>query len=102
MAPPNQDVLAAVERSPQAAAAHDRAGWVRLFTGDARVEDPVGSAAAGGHRGHRPLLRHPLHRAAGYRSIAILGRLRHGGAAISNSGRDESTVTVFIPRLPTL
>ncbi|OBH41424.1 transporter [Mycobacterium intracellulare] len=36
-------LLAAVERSPQAAAAHDRAGWVGLFTGDGRVEDPVGS-----------------------------------------------------------
>jgi SnoaL-like domain len=37
------DLLAAVERSPQAAAAHDRAGWVGLFTADGRVEDPVGS-----------------------------------------------------------
>lgn len=37
------DLLAAVERSPRAAAAHDRAGWVGLFTGDGRVEDPVGS-----------------------------------------------------------
>jgi hypothetical protein len=36
-------LLAAVERSPRAAAAHDRAGWVGLFTGDGRVEDPVGS-----------------------------------------------------------
>lgn len=36
-------LLAAVERSPQAAAAHDRAGWVGLFTDDGRVEDPVGS-----------------------------------------------------------
>lgn len=36
-------LLAAVERSPQAAAAHDRAAWVGLFTGDARLEDPVGS-----------------------------------------------------------
>jgi len=36
-------LLAAVERSPQAAAAHDRAGWVGLFTPDGRVEDPVGS-----------------------------------------------------------
>lgn len=36
-------LLAAVERSPQAAAAHDRAGWVGLFTADGRVEDPVGS-----------------------------------------------------------
>ncbi|ORW07756.1 ketosteroid isomerase family protein [Mycobacterium kyorinense] len=37
------DLLAAVEQSPRAAAAHDRAGWVGLFTGDGRVEDPVGS-----------------------------------------------------------
>jgi Nuclear transport factor 2 (NTF2) domain len=36
-------LMAAVERSPQAAAAHDRAGWVRLFTADGRIEDPVGS-----------------------------------------------------------
>lgn len=36
-------LLAAVERSPRAAAAHDRAGWVGLFTTDGRVEDPVGS-----------------------------------------------------------
>jgi hypothetical protein len=42
-------LLAAVERSPQAAAAHDRAGWVGLFTGDARVEDPVGSRPHVGH-----------------------------------------------------
>ncbi len=50
MAPPNRDeLLAAVERSPQAAAAHDRAGWVGLFTGDARVEDPVGSQPQVGH-----------------------------------------------------
>lgn len=49
MAPPNRDeLLAAVERSPQAAAAHDR-GWVGLFTGDARVEDPVGSQPQVGH-----------------------------------------------------
>jgi hypothetical protein len=32
-----------VEQSPRAAAAHDRAGWVGLFTADGRVEDPVGS-----------------------------------------------------------
>jgi len=36
-------LMAAVERSPQAAAAHDRAGWVGLFTADGRIEDPVGS-----------------------------------------------------------
>ncbi|HTM86237.1 MAG TPA: ketosteroid isomerase family protein, partial [Mycobacterium sp.] len=36
-------LLATVERSPAAAAAHDRAGWVGLFSPDGRVEDPVGS-----------------------------------------------------------
>lgn len=36
-------VLATVERSPAAAGAHDRTGWVGLFTGDATIEDPVGS-----------------------------------------------------------
>ncbi|WP_036467553.1 ketosteroid isomerase family protein [Mycobacterium genavense] len=38
-----ESLLAAVERSPQAAAAHDRAGWVGLFTDDGRIEDPVGA-----------------------------------------------------------
>ncbi len=42
-------LLAAVEGSPRAAAAHDRAGWVGLFTADGRIEDPVGSRP---HRGH--------------------------------------------------
>ena len=43
-APPDREhLLAAVERSPRAAAAHDRAGWLALFTDDGRVEDPVGS-----------------------------------------------------------
>jgi len=36
-------LLTAVERSPEAAAVHDRQGWVGLFTTDGRVEDPVGS-----------------------------------------------------------
>lgn len=36
-------LLSAVERSPEAAADHDRRGWVSLFTDDGRVEDPVGS-----------------------------------------------------------
>ena len=43
MASTDQDLLAAVEQSPEAAAAHDRSGWVGLFIGDGRVEDPVGS-----------------------------------------------------------
>lgn len=44
-----EHLLAAVERSPQAAAAHDRAGWVALFTDDGRIEDPVGSRPHVGH-----------------------------------------------------
>ncbi len=43
------DVLSAAKRSLVAAGAHDRDGWVGLFTADGRVEDPVGSAP---HRGH--------------------------------------------------
>ena len=43
MAPPFNEMLAAVERSPEAAGAHDRNGWVKLFDSDARIEDPVGS-----------------------------------------------------------
>lgn len=38
-----QDLLATVEQSPAAAAAHDRTGWVGLFSTDGSVEDPVGS-----------------------------------------------------------
>lgn len=43
------DVLSAAQRSLAAAGSHDRAGWIGLFTADARVEDPVGSRP---HRGH--------------------------------------------------
>ena len=39
-------VLAVVERSPAAVAVHDRAAWLDLFSDDAVVEDPVGSAPA--------------------------------------------------------
>jgi len=35
--------MAAVERSPQLAANHDRAGWIGLFAAGGSVEDPVGS-----------------------------------------------------------
>jgi Nuclear transport factor 2 (NTF2) domain len=41
--PAESALLAAVERSPEAAAAHDRIGWVGLFTADGRIEDPVGA-----------------------------------------------------------
>src|SRR5258705_6241994 len=37
------DMLATAERSPAAAAAHDRDGWVGLYTANGRVENPVGS-----------------------------------------------------------
>lgn len=43
------ELITAVERSPRAAAAHDRPGWVGLFTVDGRVEDPVGSRPHVGH-----------------------------------------------------
>lgn len=43
------DLLAAVERSPQAVSVHDRDAWVQVFTHDGRVEDPVGSAPHVGH-----------------------------------------------------
>jgi hypothetical protein len=46
--PSRAELLAVVERSPTAAGAHDRAGWVGLFTTDGTVEDPVGSRP---HRG---------------------------------------------------
>jgi hypothetical protein len=50
MAPPQrEDLLAAVERSPQAVSVHDRDGWVGVFTTDARVEDPVGSQPHAGY-----------------------------------------------------
>jgi transport factor 2 (NTF2)-like protein len=44
------DLLAAVERSPQAAAAHDRPAWVGLFTANGRIHDPVGSRPHVGHQ----------------------------------------------------
>lgn len=46
------DVLTAAQRSLTAAGAHDRDGWLSLFTRDGRVEDPVGSTP---HQGHTDL-----------------------------------------------
>ncbi|MDI1430075.1 nuclear transport factor 2 family protein [Polyangium sorediatum] len=40
------DVLAVVKRSPDRVAAHDKEGWVGLFTHGAVVEDPVGGPPA--------------------------------------------------------
>ncbi|MFQ6396454.1 nuclear transport factor 2 family protein [Nocardia sp. KC 131] len=41
--PTAAELLAAVQASPRAVAAHDRAAWVGLFGADAAVNDPVGS-----------------------------------------------------------
>lgn len=49
MTPVGAELLAVVERSPEATAAHDRPGWVGLFTPDGRVEDPYGSRPHVGH-----------------------------------------------------
>lgn len=54
MAFTRDDVLTAAQRSLAAAHAHDRAGWIGLFTDDGRVEDPVGSTP---HRGHSAIAR---------------------------------------------
>ncbi|WP_018599763.1 ketosteroid isomerase family protein [Mycobacterium sp. 155] len=43
MAPTPADLLAAAQRSLQAAGSRDRAGWVGLFADGGRIEDPVGS-----------------------------------------------------------
>ncbi|TFV57355.1 hypothetical protein E4P42_15760 [Mycobacterium sp. PS03-16] len=48
MASTRADLLAAVERSPRLVSAHDRTGWVGLYTPDALIEDPVGARP---HRG---------------------------------------------------
>ncbi|BBX16490.1 hypothetical protein CRI77_21295 [Mycolicibacterium duvalii] len=48
------DVLTAAQRSLLAANAHDRDGWIGLFTDDGRVEDPVGSTP---HRGRTAIAR---------------------------------------------
>ena len=39
-------ILALVERSPRCVGAHDRDGWLALFSDDAWIEDPVGSPQA--------------------------------------------------------
>ncbi|WP_123023877.1 ketosteroid isomerase family protein [Mycolicibacterium stellerae] len=49
MAALDAELIAAVERSPTATAAHDRSAWVEIFTIDARVEDPYGSQPHVGH-----------------------------------------------------
>ena len=46
MNPDHAALIALVERSPAAVAIHDRNAWLGLFTDDAVVEDPVGSAPA--------------------------------------------------------
>ncbi|KAA0023486.1 nuclear transport factor 2 family protein [Antrihabitans cavernicola] len=41
--PSPADLLAVVQRSPDAVKIHDRDGWVALYSSDAEVNDPVGS-----------------------------------------------------------
>ncbi|MCP2296557.1 Ketosteroid isomerase homolog [Nocardia amikacinitolerans] len=43
--PTAEHLLAAVQASPRAVAAHDKTAWVGLFADDAAVHDPVGSRA---------------------------------------------------------
>ncbi|MCP2274692.1 nuclear transport factor 2 family protein [Nocardia amikacinitolerans] len=43
--PTAEHLLAAVQASPRAVAAHDKIAWVGLFADDAAVHDPVGSRA---------------------------------------------------------
>ena len=52
MALDSAQMLKTVERSPACVAAHDKAGWLELFSSDGEVEDPVGSAVnrKGAHR----------------------------------------------------
>lgn len=40
------EILALVQRSPECVAAHDRGGWLDLFTDESAIEDPVGSPPA--------------------------------------------------------
>ena len=91
-------LLAAVERSPQAAAAHDRSGWVGLFTTDGRIEDPVGSRP---HVGHGEIGRF-YDTFIGPRDIVFHRDLDvvHGAAVIRDLGLEVamgSAVTMTIP-----
>jgi hypothetical protein len=91
-------LLAAVERSPEAAAAHDRAGWVGLFTVDGRIEDPVGSRP---HTGHAEIGRF-YDTFIGPRDIAFHRDLDvvHGSAVVRDLDLEVvmgSAVTMTIP-----
>jgi hypothetical protein len=90
-------LLAAVERSPHAAAAHDRTGWVGLFTTDGRIEDPVGSRPHVGHGeigrfydtfiGPRDIVFHRdldvVHGAAVIRDLDLEVAMRSAGSAVT-------------------
>jgi hypothetical protein len=91
-------LLAAVDRSPEAAAAHDRAGWVGLFTVDGRIEDPVGSRP---HTGHAEIGRF-YDTFIGPRDIAFHRDLDvvHGSAVVRDLDLEVvmgSAVTMTIP-----
>jgi Nuclear transport factor 2 (NTF2) domain len=89
-------LLATVERSPRAAAAHDRSGWVGLFTADGRIEDPVGSRPHVGHGeigrfydtfiGPRDIVFHRdldiIHGAAVIRDLELEVAMRPAGSAV--------------------
>jgi hypothetical protein len=94
--PAESALLAAVERSPAAAAAHDRPGWVELFTTDGRIEDPVGSRPHVGHGeigrfydtfiGPRDIVFHRdldiVHGAAVIRDLDLEVAMRSAGSAV--------------------
>ncbi len=72
------ELLAAVERSPQAASARDRAAWVGLFTDGGRIEDPYGSRP---HVGRAQIER-----------IIVFAEIAPGGQSIQRVERfDESS-----------
>ena len=91
-------LLAAVEQSPAVAAAHDRAGWVGLFTKDGRIEDPVGSRP---HLGHAEIGRF-YDTFIGPRDIAFRRDLDvvHGPAVVRDLDLEvvlASAITMTIP-----
>lgn len=52
--PTSAQLIAAVQRSPQLVAVHDRFNWCGLYAGDGEVNDPVGSRP---HRGREAIER---------------------------------------------
>jgi Nuclear transport factor 2 (NTF2) domain len=91
------DALAAVEQSPVAASAHDRSGWIGLFTSDGRVEDPVGSRP---HRGRDAIGRF-FDTFIGPRDVAFLSEVDIvSGATVIRDGVLEATLGSIVLRVP--